>query len=119
MYAVVKVSGKQYRVEEGQSLLVDRIDAPEGERVQLEPLLWRPDDGEPVVAPEELAKVQVEAIVKAHERGPKLRILKFKPKKGYKRRTGFRAELTRLEVSKIGPRARRSSKTKKADTDGS
>ncbi len=119
MYAVVKVSGKQYRVEEGQSLLVDRIDAAEGERVQLEPLLWRPDDGEPVVASEELAKVQVEAIVKAHERGPKLRILKFKPKKGYKRRTGFRAELTRLEVSKIGPRSRRSAKTKKADADGS
>ena len=56
---------------------------------------------------EAVAKVKVEAKVLGHERGPKLRIVKFKPKRGYKRRTGHRQELTRLEVSSIKPPAPR------------
>ena len=56
---------------------------------------------------EAVAKVKVEAKVLGHERGPKLRIVKFKPKRGYKRRTGHRQELTRLEVSSIKPPAAR------------
>ena len=99
MYAIVKTGGKQYRVEQGSSLLVERLAADEGSRVSLEPLLYVDDstllDGDAV------AKVKVEAKVLAHERGPKLRIVKFKPKRGYKRRTGHRQELTRLEVSSI------------------
>src|SRR5207248_7550351 len=49
----------------------------------------------------ELAKVSVEARVVGHERGPKLRVVKFKPKRGYKRRNGHRQDLTRLEVTSI------------------
>jgi large subunit ribosomal protein L21 len=79
MYAIVKTGGKQYRVEEGQSLLVE---------------------------------VQVQAKVLAHERGPKLRIVKFKPKRGYKRRTGHRQSLTRIEVTQIKLASRRSSSPK-------
>ena len=48
-----------------------------------------------------LAKVKVEAKIVGHERGPKLRVFKFKPKRGYKRRTGHRQELTRIEVTEI------------------
>jgi len=103
MYAIVKTGGKQYRVEQGSSLLVERLSVDEGARVSLEPLLYVDDsrmlDGEAV------AKVKVEAKVLGHERGPKLRIVKFKPKRGYKRRTGHRQELTRLEVSSIKPPA--------------
>jgi large subunit ribosomal protein L21 len=105
MYAIVKTGGKQYRVEEGQSLLVERLPADGGARVQLEPLLYV--DGEKVVDGGDLAKVKVEARIVAHERGPKLRIVKFKPKRGYKRRTGHRQELTRLEVTGIKLAARR------------
>jgi large subunit ribosomal protein L21 len=100
MYAIVKTGGKQYRVEQGQSLLVERLPAEDGASVALQPLLYV--DGSTVVdGADELARVNVEARVVAHERGPKLRVVKFKPKRGYKRRTGHRQELTRLEVTAI------------------
>ncbi len=98
-YAIVKTGGKQYRVEEGQTLLVERLPAAEGETVTLEPMLFRSD--ETVFDRDGLQKVKVEAKVVAHERGPKLRVVKFKPKRGYKRRTGHRQELTRLEVTEV------------------
>ena len=102
MYAIVKVGGKQYRVEKGDSLLVDRMPEDEGAKVTLEPLLFRPDgNGDAVFGGDELGKVRVEATVAGHLRGPKLHVLKFKPKRGYKRRQGHRSELTRLEIREI------------------
>jgi large subunit ribosomal protein L21 len=98
-YAIVRTGGKQYRVEEGLTLLVERLPAGDGESVALEPLLFV--DGSDVVDGEGLAKVSIQARVVGHERGPKLRIVKFKPKRGYKRRTGHRQELTRIEVTKL------------------
>jgi large subunit ribosomal protein L21 len=99
MYAIVKTGGKQYRVERGQRLLVERLPAAEGENVALEPILYRSD--ETVFDKTGLAKVKVTAKVIAHERGEKLRVFKFKPKRGYKRRTGHRQELTRIEVTEL------------------
>ncbi|MBV8987413.1 MAG: 50S ribosomal protein L21 [Solirubrobacterales bacterium] len=100
MYAIVKTGGKQYRVQQGESLLVERLPVGDGERVSLRPLLYV--DGSQVVdAADELARVTVDARVLRHERGPKLRVVKFKPKRGYKRRTGHRQELTRVEVTEI------------------
>jgi large subunit ribosomal protein L21 len=99
-YAIVKTGGKQYRVEQGQTLLVERLPAGDGESVTLQPLLFV--DGSDVVDGEDLARVSVEARVVAHERGPKLRVVKFKPKRGYKRRNGHRQELTRIEVVSLG-----------------
>ncbi|MEX2253060.1 MAG: 50S ribosomal protein L21 [Thermoleophilaceae bacterium] len=100
MYAIVKVGGKQYRVEEGDSLLVDRMPDDEGAKVTLEPLLYA-DDGKAVFEGADLGKVKVGAVVRGHERGDKIHVLKFKPKRGYKRRTGHRSDLTRLEVDEI------------------
>ena len=97
MYAIVNTGGKQYRVEKGQSLLVERLS---GDSVDLQPLLYV--DGDTVVdAADDLARVKVSARVVAQERGPKLRVVKFKPKRGYKRRTGHRQDLTRIEVTDI------------------
>jgi large subunit ribosomal protein L21 len=107
MYAIVKTGGKQYRVEEGQSLLVERLPGDDGAKIPLSPLLYV--DGDTVVDGEGLAKVSVEARVLSQERGPKLRIVKFKPKRGYKRRTGHRQELTRIEVTGIKLGARKAS----------
>jgi len=103
-YAIVKTGGKQYRVEEGQTLLVERLRADAGAKVPLEPLLYRGDKD--VLDGADLAKVKVEAKVLGHERGPKLHVLKFKPKRGYKRRTGHRQDLTRIEVTSIKAAAR-------------
>ena len=116
MYAIVKVGGRQYRVEEGDSLLVDRLPAEEGATVELEPLLYR--DDEPVLGADELAKVKVAAVVRGHERGEKIHVLKFKPKRGYKRRMGHRSELTRLEISEISMGSGGGARSKEETGDG-
>jgi large subunit ribosomal protein L21 len=120
MYAIVKTGGKQYRVEEGQSLLVERLTGEDGAALELRPLLYV--DGSTVLdAAEELARVTVSAKVLSQERGPKLRIVKFKPKRGYKRRTGHRQDLTRIEVTSIAlgrAKAGKSGSSSKGDSDG-
>jgi large subunit ribosomal protein L21 len=99
MYAIVKTGGKQYRVERGQTLLVERLAADEGGNVALEPILYRSEEA--VFDQAGLKQVKVTAKVLSHERGEKLRVFKFKPKRGYKRRNGHRQELTRIEVTDI------------------
>jgi large subunit ribosomal protein L21 len=90
-YAIVKTGGKQYRVE--------KLEGAEGDTVALEPLLFRSDDA--VFDAAALKKVSVNAKIVGHERGPKLRVFKFKPKRGYKKRTGHRQNLTRIEITEI------------------
>jgi large subunit ribosomal protein L21 len=99
MYAIVKTGGKQYRVERGQRLLVERLAADEGANVALEPILYRSEEA--VFDKAGLQAVKVTAKVVAHVRGEKLRVFKFKPKRGYKRRTGHRQDLTQIEVTEI------------------
>jgi large subunit ribosomal protein L21 len=99
MYAIVKTGGKQYRVERGQRLLVERLAVEEGADIALEPILFRSE--EPVFDKTGLESVKVTAKVVAHVRGEKLRVFKFKPKRGYKRRTGHRQDLTQIEVTEI------------------
>ena len=113
MYAVVESGGKQYKVEKGTALLVDRLDAKEGAKVALRPVMFR--DKEVVADPKGLEKVRVEATVAEHLRGPKVKVFKYKAKKGYRRRAGHRSELTRLEVTtlkggKASPNARKAEK---------
>ena len=98
MFAIVEVGGKQYRVEEGREVVVDRLDAAEGATVDLRPLLVADGKdvrfsggGDPAVT----------ARVLEHLRGPKITISRFKPKRGWRKKTGFRSALTRLEVLKI------------------
>jgi large subunit ribosomal protein L21 len=98
-YAVIETGGKQYRVEKGTSLLVDRLSAKQGEKVALRAVMFR--DKEVIAEPKELQKVKVEATVAEHLRGPKIKVFKYKPKKGYRRRAGHRSELTRLEVTEL------------------
>jgi large subunit ribosomal protein L21 len=100
MYAIVKTGGKQYRVQQGQYLLVERLPGEAGDTVDLRPLLYV--DGDDLVDGDGLSDVTVQATILAQERGPKLRVVKFKPKRGYKRRTGHRQELTRIEISTLG-----------------
>ena len=100
MYAIVRTGGKQYRVEEGTTLVVDRLSADEGSKVELEPLLLA-GDGDPVFEKDALGKAKITATVVGHERGKKIRVVKFKPKRGYKRTAGHRSELTRITIDSI------------------
>ena len=80
MYAIVKTGGKQYRVEKGQRLLVERLAVAEGADVPLQPILYRSEEA--IFDQDGLKNVQVTAKVLAHVRGEKLRVFKFKPKRG-------------------------------------
>jgi large subunit ribosomal protein L21 len=120
MYAVIESGGKQYKVEEGTSLLVDRLDAKEGDKVALRPVMFR--DTDVVAAPKELEKVKIEAKVAEHLRGPKIKVFKYKAKKGYRRRAGHRSELTKLEVTSLKLQktaAKKPAAKKEEDADGS
>src|SRR5947207_3639458 len=113
-YAIVQSGGKQYRAEEGASLLVDRLPGEAGEKVNLRAVMFR-GGTDVVVEPSELEKVKVEAVVAEQLRGPKIRVFKYRPKKGYRRRAGHRSELTKLEVSSVKMLSRRPAK-KTADS---
>ncbi|HXS48443.1 MAG TPA: 50S ribosomal protein L21 [Solirubrobacterales bacterium] len=110
-YAVIESGGKQYKVEKGTSLLVDRLSAEQGDKVALRAVLFR--DEEIVAEPKELDKVKVEATVAEHLRGPKIKVFKYKAKKGYRRRAGHRSELTRLEVTELKMGARKAAAKEK------
>jgi large subunit ribosomal protein L21 len=113
-YAVVETGGKQYRAEKGATLLVDRLSEDEGAKVTLRPVMYR--GGKQVVLESaELDKVKVEAVVAGHERGPKIRVFKYRAKKGYRRRAGHRSELTRLEVTDVKMLSRKPAAHKASD----
>lgn len=99
-YAIVESGGKQYRAEKGASLVVEHLSADEGATVTLRAVMYR-GDTDVVLEGDQLEKVKVEAVVAEHLRGPKVRVFKYKPKKGYRRRAGHRQELTRLEVTDV------------------
>ena len=99
MYAIVESGGKQYKVEKGETLLLDRLHAKEGEKIDLRAVMFR--DGDVVTDPAELEKVKVEATISEHLRGPKIRVFKYKAKKGYRRRAGHRSELTKVEITDL------------------
>jgi large subunit ribosomal protein L21 len=109
-YAIIKVAGKQYRVREGERLLVDRLAENEGATIAPTVLLVG-GDGAPVLAPSD---VKVTARVLGAVKGPKIRIGKYKKRTGYRRHTGFRASLTQIEIEAIGAGKRQPAAKKEA-----
>ena len=100
VYAIVKAGGRQEKVSVGDIVVVDRLKAVAGASVELPALLLV--DGDKITSDAAaLAKIKVTAEVVRDERGPKIHILKFKNKTGYRRRIGHRSDLTRLKVTGI------------------
>lgn len=100
VYAIVKAGGRQEKVSVGDIVVVDRLKAVTGASVELPALLLV--DGDKITSDAAaLAKIKVTAEVVRDERGPKIHILKFKNKTGYRRRIGHRSDLTRLKVTGI------------------
>ena len=99
-YAIVESGGKQYRAEKGAVLVVDRISEDEGAKVALRPVMFSGGD-KFVGGGSDLEKVKVEAEVVEHLRGEKIRVFKYKAKKGYRKRRGHRSSLTKLEVKDV------------------
>ena len=101
-YAIISLGGKQYRVMEGETLLVDRLREDEGATVSLSPMLVG-GDGEPQLSPD---GVTVTARVVRHVLGKKIRIGKYRPKNGYRKHTGYRSRLSQIQIEAIGDRSR-------------
>src|SRR4051812_34734130 len=99
-YAIISLGGKQYRVSEGDRLLVDRLPTGEGKTFHPDVLLTG-GGGKPNLSP----RIQVTAKVVGTPLGEKIRIGKYKAKKGYRRHTGFRAKLSEIEIQSIGARS--------------
>jgi large subunit ribosomal protein L21 len=106
-YAIISLGGKQYRVQEGERLLVDRLATEEGKTFHPEVLMLG-GDGKFELAPKG-TPVTVKVVGSAL--GEKVRIGKYKPKTGYRRHTGFRAKLSQIEIQTIG--AKRAAAPKK------
>jgi large subunit ribosomal protein L21 len=102
-YAIVKFGGKQYRVQEGEKLLVDRLAVDENKTFYPE-VLFVGGDGKPELDPK---GVQVTAKVVGHVLGKKILIGKYKKRTGYKRHNGFRAKLSQVQIEAIGKKAAR------------
>jgi large subunit ribosomal protein L21 len=101
-YAIISVGGKQYRVREGEKLLVDRLKTDEGKTFNPD-VLFLGGDGDGTLSP----RTQVTAKVVGHVLGAKIRIGKRRAKTGYRKQTGFRAHLSQIEIQSIGGAAKR------------
>ena len=100
MYAIVKTGGKQYKVAEGDLVKVEKIEGEPGSSVAITPILLV-DGAEVTTSADKLAKVSVSAEIVEQTKGPKIKILKYKNKTGYKKRQGHRQPLTVLKVTGI------------------
>lgn len=110
-YAIIAVGGKQYRVREGEWLLVDRVAADEGKTFKPDVLLLG-GDGEPKLGGD-LKNAEVTALVAAHVLGEKVVVGKHRQRTGYRRRKGHRSRLSRIEIQSIGTKGTRKAPPKK------
>jgi large subunit ribosomal protein L21 len=115
-YAIIEMGGKQYRVEKGDSVLVDRVREDEGAKLSPKALLYSGDgEGQTFFEGADLDKVKVEAVVTEHLKGEKIRVFKYRPKKRYRKTQGHRSLLSRLEIREIkGPSSRKRAESSQA-----
>ncbi len=100
-YAVIRTGGKQYRVREGDRLRVERLPGEPGQEVLLEDVLAVGAGADLAAGPEAVAGRQVRARILRHGRGPKIRVFKFKRRKGYHHHQGHRQGFTEIEIAGI------------------
>lgn len=105
-YAVVRVGGKQYKVREGDEIVVDRLNAEVGDTVALEPLLVRSEGDD--YDPKALKNAKVTAKVVDHELGKKIRVFTYKPKSTFKKMNGHRSRLSRIAIESIALKEKKS-----------
>jgi len=114
MYAVVDSGGKQYRVETGSTLVVDRLNAAAGATVTFDRVLLVGDDDGVTVGTPTVSGASVRGTVLEHGRGPKIIVFHFRPKAHYRRRNGQRASLTRIRIDEIATGAEKPKRASKA-----
>ena len=116
MYAIVEISGKQFKVEKKQKLFVNRLDVAEGKKISFDNVLMINDGSKSSVGTPNVSGVQVDAKVLKHLKSDKVIVFKKKRRKGYKVRNGHRQAITEIEISDILTGVSKKSTAKKADT---
>lgn len=101
MYAVIKTGGKQYRVSEGETLKVEKLDVPEGESVDLDQVLMVADGDNVKIGTPLVAGSKVSVTVVRHDKAKKVTGIKFKRRHNYKRVLGHRQQFTEIKVTGI------------------
>ncbi len=101
MYAIIETGGKQYRVQEGDTLFVEKLDANQGDVVTIDSVLAVSKDGKLTVGNPVVDGAKVEAKVAEQGKGKKIIVFKYKPKKDYRKKQGHRQPYTKLVVEKI------------------
>jgi len=100
-YAVVKIAGSQYLVEEGEEVWVNKLDGKEGEKVEFPEVMLLVDEKKVQIGQPILNKIKIVGKILRHFKGEKVRVAKFKAKTGYRRVKGFRPDITSLKIEKI------------------
>ncbi len=101
MYAIVEISGKQYKLEKDATVNVDKLESKENDLLTLDRVLLYADGDNVMVGQPYLSNVKVEAKVIGNTKGKKVRGIKFKKRKNYTRTLGFRPEFSQLKISKF------------------
>jgi large subunit ribosomal protein L21 len=101
MFAVVTIGGKQYKVNVGDTILVDKIEGNAGDTAVFDHVLLTNDKGKTVVGTPVVAGGKVKGKIIAQEQGEKIEVRRYKSKVRYRRHNGFRADLTRIEILSI------------------
>ncbi len=101
MYAVIETGAKQYKVQEGDILFIEKLDAEEGQTVTFDKVIAISKEGSMTIGAPLVAGATVSATVVKNGRGKKIRVFKYKAKKGYRRRQGHRQPYTKVEIGAI------------------
>ena len=115
MYAIVEISGKQFKVEKKQKLFVNRLDVAEGKKISFDNVLMVNDGSKSSVGTPNVSGVQVDAKVLKHLKSDKVIVFKKKRRKGYKVRNGHRQAITEIEISDILTGVSKKATSKKAE----
>ena len=110
MYAIIEACGRQYKVQEGETVFFEKLDAEEGKKVNFDKVIMVSDDKKVQVGNPYVTGVKVEGKVVSHGRGEKIVVFKYKPKKNERRTQGHRQEYTKVEITSIKAAAKKTEK---------
>ena len=111
MYAIIEACGRQYKVQEGEAVYFEKLDAEEGKKVSFDKVVLVSDEGKVQVGNPYVANVKVEGKIVSNGRGKKILVFKYKPKKNERKTRGHRQEYTKVEITSIKTAAAKAKKT--------
>ena len=116
MYAIIEACGRQYKVQEGETIYFEKLDAEEGKKVSFDKVVLL-SDKDVVVGNPYVAGAKVEGKVISHGRGKKVLVFKYKPKKNERKTRGHRQDYTKVEITSIKAKAEKAEKTEKTEVE--